>query len=240
MTPTPSKPAPISGYRSRAINAVADFAAALRPVAGPGVRVTDGPGGKIISVDPRGLPARPLPWTVRVVPVCRDGDSPSHVEWALRVYGGVAESMGVVLTPAEDPAGTDEATGLDYWDVAAEEAHRWIVVAVGEDNTWVLRGADEPASSGDEVWRAIARVDWSGAIPRVVQVDVGVVDIWHGDVDVAAVSERAVDFGIVHAVGEESGVAYTVDILECAFTDAVEAGSRIIVHPALSRLAEAT
>lgn len=177
--PTPTPPPPISGYRSRAINAAVDFAAALRPVAGPGVRVADGPGGKTISVDPRGLTDVPRPWTVRAVPLV--GAAPSQVEWRVRVWAGLVVADGVAVE-GPDPGGADEATGLEWHDApdgGGDEAP-WLCIEIADSDSasgsraWRLAWRSEAAG---ETWRAIARLDAAGPPPRLAQIDVGVVDL---------------------------------------------------------------
>lgn len=177
--PTPTPPPPISGYRSRAINAAVDFAAALRPVAGPGVRVADGPGGKTISVDSRGLADAPRPWTVRVVPL--SGAAPSQVEWRVRVWAGLAVLGGEALS-APEPGGTDAATGLAWHDAPdLASGSPWLCVAHDGEGGWALAWKPSPVSavSGGE-WRAIARSAGNVTPPRLTQLDLGVVDLGGG------------------------------------------------------------
>lgn len=177
--PTPTPPPPITGYRSRAINAAVDFAAALRPVAGPGIRVADGPGGKTISVAPRGLADVPRPWTVRVVPLV--GAAPSQVEWRVRVWAGLVVLGGAQLTPPTAD-GTDEATGLDWYEAPEQTAgSQWLCVAHDGEGGWALAWKSSPASAvaGGE-FRAIARLASSGPPPRLTQIDLGVVDLGGG------------------------------------------------------------
>jgi hypothetical protein len=181
--PTPTPPPPISGYRSRAINAAVAYASALRPVAGPGIRVADGPGGKTISVDPRSLPDAPRPWTVRAVPLV--GAAPSQVEWRVRVWAGLVVADGAPVEGPE-PGGVDEATGLEWHDApegGGGEAP-WLCVEVADSdsaadaasgsNAWRLAWRSEAAG---ETWRAIAHLDDPGPPPRLAQLDVGVVDL---------------------------------------------------------------
>jgi hypothetical protein len=174
--PTPTPPPPISGYRSRAINAAVDFAAALRPVAGPGVRVADGPGGKTISVDPRGLADVPRPWTVRAVPLV--GAAPSQVDWEIRVYGGLVVADGAALSPPT-PDGTDAATGLPWYDAPeAVSGSPYLCVANDGEGSWSLSWEASPAGPD---YRAIARLLAAGPPPRLAQLDLGVVDLGGGD-----------------------------------------------------------
>ena len=173
--PTPTPPPPISGYRSRAINAAVDFAAALRPVAGPGVRVADGPGGKTISVDPRGLADVPRPWTVRVVPVV--GAAPSQVDWEIRVYGGLVVADGAALSPPT-PDGTDAATGLPWYEAPeAVSGSPYLCVANDGEGSWSLSWEASPAGPD---YRTIARLLAAGPPPRLAQLDLGVVDLGSG------------------------------------------------------------
>lgn len=182
--PTPTPPPPISGYRSRAINAAVDFAAALRPVAGPGTRVADGPGGKIISVDPRGLPRRPLPWSLRVVPVV--GTAPSQVEWNVAVYAGIALAHGASLSPSATADGLDPATGLEYYyaPIRPSGTATWLSVRDDGGGSWELVWTDTPSSgSRGARWRAIAEMIDDGPPPVLKQLEAGVIDLGGGDGD---------------------------------------------------------
>lgn len=176
------KPAPISGYRSRAINAVADFAAAVRPVAGPGILIADGPGGKVVSADGAGRRATPLPlpWTVRAVPVPGATD-PAAVEWRVRVWAGPATLDGQALSPPT-PGGADNATGLPWHDApAAVSGSPYLCVCNAGSGSWALgwKGAESDPAPGAE-YRAIARLLAAGPPPRLAQLDLGVVDLGEG------------------------------------------------------------
>lgn len=176
--PTPIPPAPISGYRSRAINAAVDYTTAMRPLAGDGVKITDGVGGKTISVEPRGLAQRAYPWQVRAYP---EAASSSAVEWKVRVYGGLAIVNGAELSaPTED--GTDEATGLKWYEAPAlEQGSPWLCVQSDGNGSWFLSWQTSAVdlTEGAE-YRAIAYLDDDGPPPRLIQFDVGVVDIGGG------------------------------------------------------------
>lgn len=173
------KPPPISGYRSRAINAVADFAAALRPLAGPGVRVTDGPGGKIISLDAAAPGETPRPWAVRssVVPGATD---PATVESVIRLWlGPVCDGDGnqlslVIDAPIDpgvsradyDPAEIvhdDAVTGLESIDVSPE-AGPWLVVSLASSG-YILGWSSAPlaieAQTGRVLSVAVAYTPWT-------------------------------------------------------------------------------
>lgn len=176
--PTPSKPAPISGYRSRAINAVADFAAALRPLAGPGVRVTDGPGGKIIGIDADAPGETPRPWAVRssVVPGATD---PATVQSVIRLWlGPVCDGDGnqlslVIDAPIDpgvsradyDPAAldVDDVTGL-FCARVAPEAGPWLVVSLASSG-YILGWSSSPltieAQTGRVLSVAVAYTPWT-------------------------------------------------------------------------------
>ena len=176
--PTPTPPAPISGYRSRAINAAVDYTTATRPLAGNGVNITDGVGGKTISVAPRGLAQRAAPWQVRAYP---EPISTSAVEWKVRVYGGLAILYGAELTaPTED--GTDEATGLKWYEAPAYVQSRpWLCVQNDGEGSWLLAWKAGPIDlTKDAEYRAIAYMVDDGPPPKLMQIDVGVVDISGG------------------------------------------------------------
>lgn len=178
--PTPTPPPPISGYRSRAINAAVAYASALRPVAGPGIRVADGPGGKTISVDPRGLASRPLPWTVRVVPVV--AAAPSHVEWKVAVYAGLVLAHGARLSPPVIPDGIDQPTGLEYYyaPYRSLSTESWLSVIDDGVGNWELIWRDAPTGEHNGArWRAIAEmIDDTPPVMR--QLEVGVIDLDDG------------------------------------------------------------
>ena len=173
--PTPTPPPPISGYRSRAINPAVDFAAAMRPVAGPGARVADGPGGKIISVDPRVLARRALPWSVRVVPVA--AAAPSHVEWRVAVYAGLVLAHGAILSPPVVPDGVDPETGLAYYYAPARSSstESWLSVLDDGAGNWELIWRDAPTGgSYGARWRAIAEMI-ADTPPVMRQLECGVI-----------------------------------------------------------------
>ena len=176
--PTPTPPPPISGYRSRAINDAVAYASALRPVAGPGIRVADGPGGKTISVDPRGLPRRPLPWSVRVVPVV--GTAPSQVEWSVAVYAGIALAHGASLSPSATADGLDPATGLEYYyaPIRTSGTATWLSVRDDGGGNWELVWTDTPSGGyRGAKWRAIAEMIDDGPPPVLKQLEAGVIDL---------------------------------------------------------------
>ena len=59
----------ISGFRSRVINALIDAVASNRPVGGPGLLTTSGPGGTVISLARRSSVSNSgdaLPWTAEI------------------------------------------------------------------------------------------------------------------------------------------------------------------------------
>jgi len=190
--PTPSPPPPITGYRSRAINAVADFAARLRPLAGPGVTVADGPGGKTISVDPRGLARRPLPWSLRVLPVT--GDSPSQVEWKIAVYAGLVFADGARLNSPGGADGIDPATMLEYYYAPDRpETAAWLSVRDDGGGNWELVWTDTPSGGYRGArWRAIAEINDDGPPPMLCQLEAGVIDLG-GDGDLIPFDIAVVD-----------------------------------------------
>lgn len=177
------KPLPITGYRSRAINAAVDYAEAVGPVAGPGIRVSDGVGGRIVSLDTRGSAPRAEPWQVRAVPLPGSTD-PSIAQWKLRVYLGLCTYNGVNLT-ALATTGTDAASGLAYVDIPSDESAAtscYIVCAVVNSATstpsFYVRREASPVGTASSPWRAVAHVDWpASSAPSVTQLDLGVVDI---------------------------------------------------------------
>ena len=176
--PTRTPPAPISGYRSRAINAAVAYTTATRPLAGDSVTIADGVGGKIISVAPHGLAQRAAPWQVRAYP---EPISTSAVEWKVRVYGGLATVNGAeLLAPSED--GTDEATGLKWYEAPAfVSGSPWLCVQSDGNGSWFLSWQTSAVdlTEGEE-YRAIAYLYDDGPPPRLIQYDIGVVDIGGG------------------------------------------------------------
>jgi hypothetical protein len=176
--PTPTPPAPISGYRSRAINAAVDYTTAVRPIAGDGVTIADGVCGKTISVEPRGFAQRAAPWQVRAYPEPTSGTA---VDWKVRVYGGLAiVNGGELAAPSED--GTDEATGLKWYEAPAFSQNApWLCVEHDRYGNWFLSWHDIAVdlTEGEE-YRAIAYLDDDGPPPRLIQFDVGVVDLGGG------------------------------------------------------------
>lgn len=197
MTPTPSKPAPISGYRSRAINAVADFAAALRPVAGPGVRVTDGPGGKIIGIDADAPGEAPRPWGVRssVIPGATD---PATVESVIRLWlGPVCDGDGnvlpLVIDAPVDPAVSradydpdnldlDDVTGLRCARIAPESGP-WLVASLAASG-YILGWSAAPlaveAQTGHVLSVAVAYTPWTSTSVCIRPLYPGVVVLGAG------------------------------------------------------------
>lgn len=176
LTPTP--PAPISGYRSRAINAAVAYTTATRPLAGDGVTIADGVGGKTISVEPRGFAQRAAPWQVRAYPEPTSGTA---VDWKVRVYGGLAiVNGGELAAPSED--GTDEATGLKWYEAPSFESDApWLCVQSDGNGSWFLSWKSSAVDLTDgEEYRAIAYLDDDGPPPRLIQFDVGVVDLGGG------------------------------------------------------------
>ena len=179
--PTPTPPAPISGFRSRAINAAVDYTTATRPLAGNGIRVTDGAGGKTISIDNRDPAPRAYPWQVRAWPDVDTTGSTPMVQWKVRVYGGLAVLYGVKLSaPTAD--GTDGVTGLNWFEAPETvEGASWLCVQSDGDGGWQLswQAAAIDLTAGAE-YRAIAYLVGSGPPPRLMQIECGVVDIGGG------------------------------------------------------------
>lgn len=181
MTAPPNR---ITGYRSKAINAVRDFAVATAPVAGAGLASSDTPGGRVLSLAGDGRPPVRQPWQVEAA---FKATSSAAGEWLLRVYAGLAVQGGSELAPPEAD-GADTASGLFFFDLSREDfggESGYLVVAAGEDG-WELRREEEAAGDGgdgegDEAsgpWRAIAWIDWpDGAAPQIRQLDLGVVDL---------------------------------------------------------------
>ena len=178
-TPTPTPPAPISGYRSRAINAAVDFAAALRPLAGAGVSIADGPGGKTISLASRGFAGPAYPWQARAYPEAASGTA---VEWGVRVYGGLATLNGDTLSPPSRREGVDEATGLSWYKATAPSILLpYLCVQHDGAGGWTLEWkADAAGTRYGQEYRAIAYLSDEGPPPRLTQYDVGVVDLGGG------------------------------------------------------------
>ncbi len=180
--PTPTPPAPISGYRSRAINAAVDYATATRPVAGDGINIADGPGGKIVSADPRNYARRPIPWQVRVYP---EPHSSASVVWKIRVYGGIATLYGEQLS-APLNTGIDEATGLMWYEAPTptDQDGPWLCVQHAGNGSWLLSWQQSAIdiAEGSE-YRAIAYISEVGPPPRMRQLELGVVDLGGIDKD---------------------------------------------------------
>jgi len=177
--PTPTPPAPISGYRSRAINAAVDYTTAVRPIAGGGIKITDGPGGKTISAEPSGLAQRAYPWQVRAYP---EAASSSAVEWSVRVYAGLATLNGDALSPPTRRDGVDEATGLSWFKADSTSSRTpFLCVQNNGDGGWLLAWkADASGTRPGQEYRAIASLNKEGPPPRITQLDVGVIDLGGG------------------------------------------------------------
>ena len=178
--PTPTPPPPITGYRSRAINAAVNYTTASRPLAGAGVSISDGVGGKTISVDLAAQAGRALPWQVRAYPK-RDNGSATAVEWKARVFAGAAMIGGVQLSAPSGEGGTDAATGLKWYEAPAfSSGNPWLCVA-RSGSSWYLAWSSTAigVTSGEE-FRAIAHLEATTPTPKLTQVDLGVVDLGLG------------------------------------------------------------
>ena len=175
MTTPPNR---ITGYRSKAINAVRDFAVATAPVAGAGLASSDTPGGRVLSLVGGEPPSVPRPWQVSVAFAAT---SSATGEWILRVHAGLATLGGRTLAAGAGD-GTDTESGLSWFDVDRETFGAdsgYLAVCADGHGGWTLRRKDYGVSavSGKE-WRAIAWIDWpADAAPKIRQLDLGVVDL---------------------------------------------------------------
>ena len=179
--PTPTPPAPIQGFRSRAINAAVDYTTAVRPLAGAGIMITDGAGGKTISVQGMALADRAVPWLVQVYPKSVNG-SATAVAWKVRVYAGLAVLNGARLSPPT-PAGTDATTGLQWFEAPDNLglSYPWLCV-VGGTSGWSLAWkANAISTAPGTEYRAIAHLESAGPPVRISQVELGVVDLGGDD-----------------------------------------------------------
>ena len=156
------------GYKSKAINAVADYAEQVAPVPGHGVDIDQTPTGRRVSLADRSVSAARSAWmsSPRLLPHVYG----AAAEWAIDVLiGTVTGSDGAELpitnapeladdetavTLASDDMPTDPQTGLKVATITAPpEASGWLVVARSGDDadthtpgaSWAL--AWVPASS---------------------------------------------------------------------------------------------
>lgn len=108
----------ISGYRSRVINTIIDALTRQRPVPGPGLLATQGPGGTVLylarssGVDGGGGGGELLPWTANIY---QDEDDAWRIKFVRCGY--VRGPVTRIIDPDPDfelPAPPDSGSGI-YW-----------------------------------------------------------------------------------------------------------------------------
>jgi len=111
-------PSKISGFRSRAINALIDAVARYRPLPGPGLLATEGPGGTVLSLarpPASGSADLPQAWDVRIA---LDTESEDLV-WRLTFLRAIVVRGPVTRVYPTDPQlelPLDASTPYsDYW-----------------------------------------------------------------------------------------------------------------------------
>ena len=136
----------ISGYRSTIINAIIDALTRQRPIPGPGLLATEGPGGTVISLSRSSHHSltTELPWTPRIY---HDG-----TEWRIEL-----RHCGYVRGPVTRLLGTGGSGTLDYPlpDVAAGDYYVGVQINTDTGNL-----ADEDDESPLLVSQDAADVIW--------------------------------------------------------------------------------